>query len=75
MLDQKHSQSSDELGRFSPYDEEDVHTPEHPYCGNPGCWCHTNLDYHHQVTDFVPQSPYPVEQVQLAHRFLGIFSR
>ena len=28
----------------------EVHTPGNPYCGNLSCWCHTDLDYHDQVT-------------------------
>jgi hypothetical protein len=72
MLDQKNSQRSGERGEFS-LDEEDVHTPEHPYCDDGSCWCHINLDYHHEVTDFVPLSPRPVEQVQTAYRFFGLF--
>jgi hypothetical protein len=27
-----------------------VHTPENPYCRNLSCWCHTDVEYHDQVT-------------------------
>lgn len=25
-------------------DEQAVHTPEHPFCWDMTCWCHTNAD-------------------------------
>jgi hypothetical protein len=28
----------------------EVHTAANPYCGNLSCWCHTDVDYHFQVT-------------------------
>lgn len=53
-------------------DEEDIHTPENPYCGNLSCWCHTNLDYHHNVTDVSLEISVPVE-VERARSFFGLF--
>ncbi|MFL5627859.1 MAG: hypothetical protein ACJ788_19950 [Ktedonobacteraceae bacterium] len=50
--------------------EEDLHTPDHPYCGDLSCWCHTDVAYHDQVT-----GPLPVvrdEQVAWAYRFFGV---
>ena len=31
---------------------DEVHTPTNPYCENLSCWCHTNVEYHDQVTSF-----------------------
>jgi hypothetical protein len=28
------------------------HTSSNPYCSDMSCWCHTNLDYHADVTEF-----------------------
>lgn len=53
--------------------EEGVHTLSNPYCRDSSCWCHTNLNHHHSVTDFVNEASRPDEQVQFAHRFLNIF--
>jgi hypothetical protein len=33
-------------------DTQEVHTHSNPYCNDIGCWCHTNLVWHAQVTDF-----------------------
>ncbi len=34
-------------------DEEEapVHTETNPYCGDLKCWCHTDTEYHEEVTD------------------------
>jgi hypothetical protein len=34
----------------------EYHTPQNPYCPNLGCSCHTDLDYHAQVTEFDPDA-------------------
>lgn len=45
-----------------------VHTPSNPYCDDPDCWCHTNLDYHDLAT-----SPYSTdEDVENAYTFCEI---
>jgi hypothetical protein len=54
MLWKKHQGRSSSSAMTSPGDN--VHTSEHPYCSNLGCWCHTNLEYHSQVTDFQAES-------------------
>jgi hypothetical protein len=48
-----------------------VHTAENPYCGNVGCWCHTNVAYHSQVTDS-SFSNMSVEELEQALAFFGI---
>ena len=53
--------------------EEDVHTPDHPYCGDLSCWCHTDVASHDQVTG--PFSAVMDEQVAWAYRFFGVFRR
>jgi hypothetical protein len=30
-------------------DFDGEHTPDHPYCTDPGCACHTNVSYHDEV--------------------------
>jgi hypothetical protein len=32
------------------YGFDAVHTWDSPYCGEPGCWCHTAIPYHKLVT-------------------------
>ncbi len=54
-------------------DEEDVpetKSSEHPdgYCGVPGCWCHTDVDYHASYTGFHEAS---ADEVACANTFFG----
>jgi hypothetical protein len=51
-------------------EEEEAHTLEHPYCGNLACWCHTNVEYHEQVTEFAPEVD--EEEVEQAYWFFGL---
>lgn len=69
------SQSDSGFALSSAFVEDDVHTPANPYCGDPTCWCHTELDHHHTVADFLPTEPRTEEEVQFAHHFLDIFGR
>lgn len=48
--------------------DDDVHTPENPYCGDPTCWCHTDADYHDEVI----HPEITEEQVQTAYHFFEI---
>ncbi len=34
----------------------DEHTANNPYCNNPGCWCHTDVSYHAEVTEMSTQA-------------------
>lgn len=36
----------------------EVHTPENPYCDDLSCPCHTDVDYHDQVTSFSDSDDY-----------------
>lgn len=47
---------------------EDVHTADNPYCGDLACWCHTDADYHDEVTH--PQAT--EEEIELAYTYLGL---
>lgn len=52
------------------WDDQDdgVHTPDTPYCADPSCWCHTDVDYHDLAT-----SPYSTdEEITLAYTFYGL---
>jgi hypothetical protein len=53
--------------------EEDVHTVDHPYCGDLSCWCHTDVAYHDEVTG--PLLAVTDEQVAWAYRFFGVVRR
>lgn len=47
---------------------DNLHTPENPYCTDPACWCHTNVEYHDLATQ-----PYATDDdVVLAYRFYEI---
>ncbi len=48
--------------------DDDVHTPENPYCGDLTCWCHTDTAYHHQVI----HPEITEEHVQTAYHFFEI---
>lgn len=47
---------------------EDEHTSENPYCGDLDCWCHTDVDYHDEVTHPVATE----EEIDLAYAYLGL---
>ncbi len=48
--------------------EDDVHTPENPYCDDPDCWCHTDMDYHEEVT----HPDVTDEEITQAYHFFGL---
>lgn len=48
----------------------DEHTPDNPYCSDPTCWCHTDLEYHGAV--MAPFDQVTDEQVEQARDFFGI---
>jgi len=41
------------------------HTMDYPYCGDLGCWCHTDVGYHDEVI----HPMYLDEAVEQAYRF------
>jgi hypothetical protein len=51
---------------------DDVHTPEHPYCDDPNDWCHTDLDYHAQVTSHLLDTEIDEETLQAVSDIFGI---
>lgn len=52
------------------WDEQDdgVHTPDNPYCADPGCWCHTNVEYH----DLATQPYTSEEEMTEIYQFYGL---
>ena len=46
----------------------EVHTLDNPYCDDPGCWCHTDVDYH----EWVQHPGYSDEDVEQAYSFYGV---
>jgi len=48
--------------------DEGVHTADSPYCGDLGCWCHTDVGYHDVVMSLV----FLDEDVEQAYSFYGI---
>ena len=49
----------------------DEHTPDHPYCGDINCpFCHTDLDWHGQITTFDQEVVYQDTELQTAHHIL-----
>ena len=53
--------------------DDGVHTPAHPYCRNVLCWCHTDVDYHDQVTGSF--ADVTEEQVEEAYSFFGVLRK
>lgn len=51
-------------------EDEQVHTASCPYCGDGDCWCHTNVEYHEQVTSM--GSDVDEEELQQAYSFFGV---
>lgn len=49
--------------------DDGVHTAEGPYCGNPGCWCHTDVTYH----DLVEHPVYLEGELEEAYGFFEIY--
>lgn len=49
--------------------DDEVHTPDCPYCGELGCWCHTDVGYH----DLVMHPAYLSEDVEQAYSFYEIY--
>jgi hypothetical protein len=37
------------VGSSAPTFDDESHTPNHPYCSNLACWCHTSAPYHDEV--------------------------
>ncbi|GCF10890.1 hypothetical protein [Dictyobacter arantiisoli] len=52
---------------------DEKHTPEHPYCDDLSCWCHTNLPYHDTVQH--PDRRQSAQDAERAYRFFGIGRR
>lgn len=50
------------------YEDEDVHTLDNPYCGDPSCWCHTDAIYH----DVVEHPVYQDDEIVQAYNFFGL---
>ena len=50
---------------------EGVHTPEHPYCGDLTCWCHTSIPCHAWQENTLDRVHSEEEQEQ-ARSFFGI---
>lgn len=52
-------------------DEEDnaVHTPKNPYCGDPSHWCHSDANYHAMILQ--PSEP-TEEELAAACTVFGI---
>ncbi len=55
------------------WDDDTVHTAAQPYCDDPTCWCHTDVDYHARVTG--PLQSYSDDEIEEAYNFFGISSR
>jgi hypothetical protein len=61
-------------------DEDDnaVHTPQNPYCGDPTCWCHNDADYHEGLTHgtfahpHLSDVPPTEEEIETAYMFFGL---
>jgi len=58
------------------WDEQDVvvvevgaHTADCPYCDDPACWCHTDVEYH----ELVMHPTYPDGEVEQAYGFYEIY--
>ena len=47
----------------------EVHTADNPYCDDPVCWCHTDVEYH----DLVMHPTYQDGDVEQAYEFYEIF--
>lgn len=47
-------------------DEE--HTINNPYCSDPACWCHSDVDYHEVVTHPEPTQ----DEIEEVYRFLEL---
>lgn len=71
--DDGYSTDTAEVVTGEPATTAEVHTPENPYCGNLSCWCHTNLSWHADATEFNATAQYPPQEVQEARRFFGLW--